>query len=339
MKKEVIIKLISFIAYYTGIVEILLRKQSKKRYAYVVMGHRLAKQDPFFFGGCDPIEFDKAIETLKKHFDFIQLETLYQHIQEKKPLSKSSIVLTFDDGFRDNYSNGMPIFKKHNISAMIYLVHNSIEQQMLPWSQRLGYSLKNTKIKNIAFRFKEFHFQSALSSERNRLLAFNKLSKFFQVSSFGDRENMICQIENQLKVDPPKDMMLTWGMISEMKDYGLEFGAHTLSHPLLGNIDITEAKQEIIQSKKLIEQKIGFAIDHFAFPAGSMNNTLRNFLREEGFKTSFIKKNLKKLCFENDHNTLPHEIRRIGLHNAQHYVIIAEFAGVFNVFRRIIHFR
>ena len=146
MKKEVIIKLISFIAYYTGIVEILLRKQSKKRYAYVVMGHRLAKQDPFFFGGCDPIEFDKAIETLKKHFDFIQLETLYQHIQEKKPLSKSSIVLTFDDGFRDNYSNGMPIFKKHNISAMIYLVHNSIEQQMLPWSQRLGYSLKNTKI-------------------------------------------------------------------------------------------------------------------------------------------------------------------------------------------------
>lgn len=339
MTKEFIIKVISFIAYYTGIVGLLLRKQSKKSFAYVVMGHRLSKQDPFFFGGCDPKAFDKSIKTLKKHFDFIKLETLYEHIIDGKPLSKASIVLTFDDGFRDNYTNGLPIFKKHNISAMVYLVYNSIEQQILPWSQRLGYALKNTKNENIVFRYNAFSFQSALKSERTRLAAFNKLSNFFQVSGFEDRENMICQIETQLKVDPPKDMMLTWEMINEMRDYGIEFGAHTLSHPLLANIDTSEAKHEIIQSKNQIEQKIGLPINHFAFPAGSMNDTLRNFVKERGFKTSFIKKNLRKLCFENNHNTSPHDIRRIGLHNAPHYEIIAEFAGVFNVFRKIIHFR
>jgi peptidoglycan/xylan/chitin deacetylase (PgdA/CDA1 family) len=335
-KNQRLVNIIGFLAYYSGITRILLRRITKQHFSYIVMGHRLSKEDPFFFEGCNPVFLDKAIGILKKYFDFIKLDEFYTNIQENKPFKRASIVLTFDDGFRDNFTKGLAILTKHNVSAMIYLTYNSIEMQELPWSQRIGFALKNTKIKHLDFVFQDTFYSFKLGSNQSKLKAFNEISRLFQKSSFDIREKLFTEIQNKLKVIPPKDMMLSWDMVKTMLNKGIEFGAHTLSHPLLANINSDEARVEILQSKLLLEAKLGISIDHFAFPAGSMNESLQDYVKEIGFRTFYIKKNIKKLSFKNTANTSPFELRRIGLHNAPHYVIISEFAGVYSIFRTII---
>jgi peptidoglycan/xylan/chitin deacetylase (PgdA/CDA1 family) len=81
--------------------------------------------------------------------------------------------------------------------------------------------------------------------------------------------------------------MLSWNEISEMARQGVSFGSHTVSHPVLSAISNSQAREEIIKSKKTIEKKIQKPVTTFAYPFGKEqdynNNTLK-ILKAEGFK-------------------------------------------------------
>lgn len=69
----------------------------------------------------------------------------------------------------------------------------------------------------------------------------------------------------------PQLTLANWSQIREMDRYGIEFGSHTINHPRLDQISLEEARVEICQSKSIIEQNLGHAIDFFAFPYGKFN--------------------------------------------------------------------
>jgi peptidoglycan/xylan/chitin deacetylase (PgdA/CDA1 family) len=62
--------------------------------------------------------------------------------------------------------------------------------------------------------------------------------------------------------------MLSWGEIREMKGAGIDFGAHTISHPDLTGIETSEIENEMTGSKKIIEDKLGAPVSSFAYPYG-----------------------------------------------------------------------
>jgi peptidoglycan/xylan/chitin deacetylase (PgdA/CDA1 family) len=62
--------------------------------------------------------------------------------------------------------------------------------------------------------------------------------------------------------------MLSWREIREMKDAGIDFGAHTVSHPDLTKIETSEIEKEMTVSKKIIEDKLGASVSSFAYPYG-----------------------------------------------------------------------
>lgn len=68
--------------------------------------------------------------------------------------------------------------------------------------------------------------------------------------------------------DYPERKMLNWEQIKEMRDYNISFGAHTVSHPKLPELDTLSASDEIIQSKNQIENQLGTPCLHFAYPYG-----------------------------------------------------------------------
>jgi peptidoglycan/xylan/chitin deacetylase (PgdA/CDA1 family) len=68
--------------------------------------------------------------------------------------------------------------------------------------------------------------------------------------------------------------LANWDQIREMDQHNIEFGSHTISHPRLDQIPLEDARVEICNSKTIIEQKLGHAIDLFAFPYGKYNPTV-----------------------------------------------------------------
>lgn len=78
----------------------------------------------------------------------------------------------------------------------------------------------------------------------------------------------------------PLSDLLNWNEIRKLNDYGIEFGAHTLTHPDLTRITIAQAKREIFESKAKIEDEIGSAVKSFAYPYGKFNDSVRSIAAE-----------------------------------------------------------
>lgn len=74
--------------------------------------------------------------------------------------------------------------------------------------------------------------------------------------------------------------LLSWPQIKEMHKHGVEFGAHTSSHPDLSKLSIQEAEREIIKSKEQIEDKLGVETEFFAYPYGKYNPGVKEIARK-----------------------------------------------------------
>jgi len=74
--------------------------------------------------------------------------------------------------------------------------------------------------------------------------------------------------------------MLNWREIKEMKRWGIEFGAHTLTHPDLTRLPRNRMEMEICDSKKIIENTLSTPISCFAYPYGRYNDSVREFVRQ-----------------------------------------------------------
>lgn len=74
--------------------------------------------------------------------------------------------------------------------------------------------------------------------------------------------------------------MLNWNEIREMQRWGIEFGAHTCTHPDLTNIPFDRVKKEVYESKAIIEDALNTPVYCFAYPYGRYNHRVRNIVRE-----------------------------------------------------------
>lgn len=77
--------------------------------------------------------------------------------------------------------------------------------------------------------------------------------------------------------------MLDWRQLTEIRDLGIEIGAHTITHPQLDCIPASQAKEEITGSKHALEDKLGIAVRSFAYPYGFYNKPVRGFVDEAGY--------------------------------------------------------
>lgn len=71
---------------------------------------------------------------------------------------------------------------------------------------------------------------------------------------------------------------------------GQEIGSHTLTHPRLTHVSTSQAREEIIGSKKKLEDIFGRAVEHFCYPYGDWNPEIRDFVAEAGYKSACITK-------------------------------------------------
>ncbi len=77
---------------------------------------------------------------------------------------------------------------------------------------------------------------------------------------------------------------LTWEQLREIKNSGLvEIGSHSVNHPPLTCIELSEAKKEIVMSKSILEERLGVPIFTFCYPFGSVNTKIEELVKEAGY--------------------------------------------------------
>ncbi len=138
-----------------------------------------------------------------------------------------------------------------------------------------------------------------------------------------------------LQVEPPRNRMLSWADVAAMRAAGIEFGAHTVSHPWLAEMPFAEAREEMERSREALREHLGLARPPFCFPAGSCNAPLRRLARELGFRSAFLPNPPHRVnTLENSH---PFALGRMGLPNAPARYLEAELDGPLPVVRGWLH--
>lgn len=329
--KDYIRYIISKIIVNTGMCK-LSRFLYPKDGCIILYGHRVEGNDEGFLSGLHVDDFESIIKYLSKYYHFISLSELVECYRYKKKVPKMSVVLTFDDGFKDNYINALPIMEKYNVPSTIFLATGCIDSGRLPWPQRLGYIIQRTGKK---FFPKDNYNENEifLGNNEDRRKVTKHFRKKLSTLSAVSREKYIDELSAILEVTEPSDRMLTWEQVKEMKVKGVTFGAHSVSHSLLGQIEFNEAKEEIDQSAKRVKEVLEINSLPFAFPGGSISQELVDYVRERNFDCLFMPGRSYRV--NTLQNTTRYSLARIGIINGSSDIMQAELDGPLNIIRNI----
>ncbi|WP_341936714.1 polysaccharide deacetylase family protein [Marinimicrobium sp. C2-29] len=180
-----------------------------------------------------------------------------------------TVVITFDDGHQDFYTNAWPILRQYDLPASIFVATGFIDNQCWLWPDLLRYELMNAKVPSI-----EVEGIGSLSLSRDDILnTWNSLGDYCLKLAPADRKQFLDSLGDKLGVPrtqhplPPFNP-LGWDQLREMRDQGLDVGSHTVSHPILSALSRTELKEELEASYNRIHQELGSPPDGICYPNG-----------------------------------------------------------------------
>lgn len=214
-------------------------------------------------------DFKKQMEYIKENYNPIHLDNIGEEFSSKKP----NIVVTFDDGYRNNYINAFPILKQLGIPATIFTVTSMIDSNDIFWFDRLRVVLKKCGLSD-----KEI-------SETNRpYKTCHPHDVDMKVNDFLDERykgwEYLLNTDNVLNTYGS----LTSNMILEMDSSGLiKFGSHTHRHEIVTSMGIKEFEISLRSSLEKFK-KLGIApSNYFCFPNGWYNSSHIEILKKCGF--------------------------------------------------------
>lgn len=312
---------------------VLGRKIGKRDGALILYGHRISDDDEGYLPGLKPEWLDQQLAYLTKHYEVIPLRTLVACFEQRRPVPQRSVVLSFDDGFRDNLTHAYPLLQRYRVPATVFAVTGSLTHGELPWSQRLGYLFQQT-----SERFLEHPLAGQgldLSSATHRFHAYRTVKQPISHLGRADRDWTIAELARLLRVEPPKDRMLNWDEARELQAAGIEIGAHTYSHPLLANVSLAEGRWEMEKSRDDLREQLGIERATFCFPAGSYTSRHIEEVKAQGFRSVFIPN--RRIRYNRTGAVDQFTLSRTGLPNAPAIQLEAELDGPMIILRNAYH--
>lgn len=230
--------------------------------------HRIGSGGVPLYSSLEPEIFETQMKFLRNRYRIVPFDTLAKELEGSGP-PEHSVVITFDDGYRDVYRHAFPILRKYEIPATIYLTSNAIESNSVAWYDRIFLALNivpGDKLDLLLDRPRRF----SLPTSEARLRAAEEIISYLRTLPSTRCEEFCLGLENQIPL-PPEELanrMLTWEQIREMQQAGIAFGSHTLSHATVSRLEPAALERELSQSKAFLEQRLGVPVKDFAYPFG-----------------------------------------------------------------------
>jgi peptidoglycan/xylan/chitin deacetylase (PgdA/CDA1 family) len=288
-------KFVARVGAYSGATRLL--ESLPGRPSLIVLNfHRIgdAEKTPYDSGAfsCSTAEFHWQVGHLKRRYRIVDLDEAVEIVRGRTAMSRPSVLLTFDDGYRDNFDQAYPVLRAHGVSGAFFLPTSFIGTGLLPWWDKIAFVVKNSKRSRIALEYPEpAAFDLAPPLRENSIAAILKL---FKRPSVTDTERFIRELETACGFERPADSaercFLNWDEAREMQRNGMRFGSHTRSHDILSKLPYSGQLEELRESRRALESELGRAIDTLAYPVGqpdTFNDDTFKALAEARYSTAF----------------------------------------------------
>ena len=234
-----------------------------------------------------PEYFEAFLRKQQKRIDLISINDLPTRMNNKQRSDKPFGIITFDDGYEDNFTYAYPILKKLNIPFVIYISAGLANNSETIWNYPL--IIERVVKQNNKLIIGENEFDCQTQEQKNHI--FHQLkSLLFSLPYEHLQEEFKCLFADYLDDSVFPCDTLTWKQIVELsKDSLCTIGCHTMSHCRLTITDAEALEYELNESKKLLEKHIDKPVEHLSYPYGWINDVSDEaieYAQKCGYKTA-----------------------------------------------------
>ena len=239
----------------------------------------------------DRLSFDRQMNYLQKNYNVISTSHFLKWLNKKADLPINSALITFDDGYFDNYSVASPVLSQYGLSATIFLAADYMGNNAPFLWDFAAYCFFLTRKSSETLPLLGFSSWNSVQS-RDRILNqwVNLAKRFPRIQQL----EIMGKLSEVLGVVVPADVFdglyLNWAQIRELVNKNIEFGSHTSSHPILTSISLDDVHSELSTSKRKIEQELNCDIQSFAYPNGQKSDfspEIAGIVRDVGYDAAF----------------------------------------------------
>src|SRR3984893_17247020 len=253
-------RVLTFIAaclYYTGVVKLALWSAQRSGQRLIILNYHRASRG----------NLRRHLLYLRHHYRILPLEAALEELYKplaggkRKSDQRTPLVLTFDDGDRDNYTHGLALACELQVPITIFLIPGYIGSGDYFWwleGQRLA---RRSKVNEVTIEDRTYNLGS---STEQRALAQAIDTRLRHARSVAEREAFLATARkafatpSNVTVEEDAVLPLTWEEVHKMEEGGwVSFGAHTMHHPILAYLtDPQEVQCEVEECRTKLEKQL-----------------------------------------------------------------------------------
>jgi len=278
----------------------LFKRLSRWRGVVVLNYHRVGERadQPWdrTLWNVDADTFDAQLATLAREADVIAPEDLPGLSRERR--RGRHVLLTFDDGYRDNHQIAYPLLRRHGMTATFFPCVGFLDDARVAWWDEIAWMVRNARNDSIVLadglRASERPAGAlSLGPEEDTTIA--ALVADYKALPAGETERLmdfVAEATGSGRCDgaAAAQLWMTWDMAREMRSSGMSFGGHTVTHPILARLSPERQAEEIAGCGQRLEQELDEPMRWFAYPVGApdtFTNDTRRLLRDAGVELAF----------------------------------------------------
>ncbi len=234
-------------------------------------------------------QFRMHVDWLRKHARIISEDELLNILATRRPPKKRCVMLTFDDGYRDNFKLAYPVLKEYQVPAMFFIPTLSISNRTLGWWDIIAYCIKNSRKDAI-----HYDGQTLLLKSDKQAAKIFFLEKM-KATACGHTADLLARLADTCEVDFPSRaiqdaQLMTWDHIREMALGGMGIGSHGHTHRVMATLPRDVQEEEMRLSREILATKLDIPIRSIAYPVGDythFTHESKDIARTCGYQLGF----------------------------------------------------
>jgi len=268
-----------------------------RNYLTVLNYHRI--DNPFVDGfdtflpniSATPENFAAQMDHVAKNYNVISGNDIAAFLRGEKSLPPYAAVITFDDGYLDNYVHAYPVLKSKGLPAIIFLATDYIGTDKPFYWDLVAYCFQHTQKDSVELPRIGRRSWMDFSTREKIMQEWIDVLKTIPET---EKQDLVNGLPDLLDVVVPdnyfKNLTISWSQAFEMSKNGIEMGGHTESHPILTRISLDNVRMELSRAKQVIESEIKQPVVSFAYPNGQItdfNSAITECVQQAGYKVAF----------------------------------------------------
>jgi len=242
----------------------------------------------------DVDRFERQIVALKKISTFIRPDALFE--PDRLSRVRLNLLLTFDDGFVNNFRLGLPVLQRHGVPALFFISTGHMESGEPFWFDRLIRPIQHYHFDELDLRHLGMDiYRFSLGNVEKRWNGIQRLLEDVKKLDENQDGKLVDQILGGLHGDyhrsetfHAEDRPLNRDEILSMQRSGLcYFGSHGHRHCILTKLGENFLKEELQQSRSILESLLDESVDHISYPNGDVNCRVSEQCRLEGYRFGY----------------------------------------------------